>query len=183
MAREIDPAGTGIVVELGGGTGSITQALLGARRRAASGSSSSSATARSPPLLRQRFPGVKVVRGDAAELGALLRPLGDHTASTPWCRACRCCRCPSALRRRIVAAELRACWASGGTFVQFTYGVASPLAAPELGLIGEIARRIWRQFPARRGVALPPPRRAGRVGRLAAYAVITSSEWPLGSRK
>lgn len=144
MAREIDPAGTGIVVELGGGTGSITQALLErgiARERLVVVECDRTLAA----VLRQRFPGVKVVRGDAAELGALLRPLGIHgieavVSSLPLLSM------PKALRRRIVAASFEML-GQGGTFVQFTYGVASPLAAPELGLIGEIARRIWANFP------------------------------------
>jgi phosphatidylethanolamine/phosphatidyl-N-methylethanolamine N-methyltransferase len=144
MAREIDPFGAGIIVELGGGTGSITRALLErgvtpARLVVIECDRTLAA------LLRRRFPGVKVVRGDAAELAALLRPLAIDrvdavVSSLPLLSM------PKLLKRRIIA-ESFALLGEDGTFVQFTYGVASPLAAPEFGLVGEVAQRIWRNFP------------------------------------
>ena len=142
MAAEIDPRG--LIVELGGGTGSITRALLESglptdrlivveRDRTLAA------------LLRQRFPGVKIVRGDAADLGALLEPLGVSSidavvSSLPLLSL------PKALRRRIVD-ESFALLGDHGIFVQYTYGVVSPLSAPEFSLVGEQAERIWRNFP------------------------------------
>jgi phosphatidylethanolamine/phosphatidyl-N-methylethanolamine N-methyltransferase len=144
MARQVDPSGDGVVVELGGGTGSITHALLEhgvAPARLVVVERDRTLAA----LLRQRFPGLKVMRGDAAELSQLLRPLGLASvdavvSSLPLLSM------PKRLRERIVA-ESFALLGEGGTFVQFTYGVASPLAAPELGLAGEVAQRIFLNFP------------------------------------
>ena len=61
----------------------ITIAALGSSSTAGAGASSPQASypARLEAELRKRFPGVKVVRGDAAELGALLRPLGIDTVA------------------------------------------------------------------------------------------------------
>jgi phosphatidylethanolamine/phosphatidyl-N-methylethanolamine N-methyltransferase len=142
MAAEIDP--TGLVVELGGGTGSITRALLEAglptdrlivveRDRTLAA------------LLRQRFPGVKILRGDASDLGALLEPLGVTSVDTVV-SSLPLLSLPKRLRRRIVD-ESFALLGERGIFVQYTYGVVSPLPALEFGLFGEPAERIWRNFP------------------------------------
>ena len=75
MAAWVDPAAPGLVVELGGGTGVITAALLArgvAPQRLV-------VIEQSPALARhlaQRFPQVRVVQADAAEL-ALLRTAPD----------------------------------------------------------------------------------------------------------
>ena len=96
-------------------------------------------------LLRRRFPGVKVVRGDAGELAALLHPLAI-TCVDAVVSSLPLLSMPKPLKRRIVE-ESFALLGEAGTFVQFTYGFASPLAAPEFGLVGEVAQRIWRNFP------------------------------------
>ncbi|MGH6948815.1 MAG: class I SAM-dependent methyltransferase, partial [Kiloniellales bacterium] len=77
MAAEVDPGRAGLVVELGGGTGSVTAALLAAgvpandlivvEREAALAAS-----------LRRRFPNVAVIRGDARRLRALLARKGNR---------------------------------------------------------------------------------------------------------
>ncbi|HNB27548.1 MAG TPA: methyltransferase, partial [Alphaproteobacteria bacterium] len=74
MARQI-PRGPGWVVELGGGTGSVTRAILDsglARDKLI-------VVERDPTLhhiLQERYPGVRVVLGDAMQLQALLRREG-----------------------------------------------------------------------------------------------------------
>ncbi|HXQ52009.1 MAG TPA: methyltransferase domain-containing protein [Stellaceae bacterium] len=144
MARQVDPLADGVVVELGGGTGSITRALL--ERGVSPAHLVVVERDRTlAALLRQRFPGVKVVRGDAAELVELLRPLGLASVDTVV-SSLPLLSMPKRLRERIVA-ESFALLGEGGIFVQFTYGVASPLAAPELGLAGEVAQRIFLNFP------------------------------------
>jgi phosphatidylethanolamine/phosphatidyl-N-methylethanolamine N-methyltransferase len=144
MAREIDPATEGNVVELGGGTGSITRALL--ERGVKPGRLIVvERDARLAAMLRKRFPGVKVVRGDAAQLSSLLLPLGV-TSADAVVSSLPLLSMPKRLRGRIVE-ESFALLGAHGRFVQFTYGVASPLPAPELGLAGEVADRIWANFP------------------------------------
>ena len=144
MAREIDPKGQGAIVELGGGTGSITRALLErglppARLVVVERDRTLAA------LLRTRFPGVRILHGDAVELVALLRPLAIEGAAA-IVSSLPLLSLPKQMRRRIVEQSF-ALLGEHGTFVQYTYGVASPVAAPEFGLIGEVAQRIWRNFP------------------------------------
>lgn len=155
MARQIDLTEDGPIIELGGGTGSITRALL------ATGVSRDRliVVERDPTLaalLRMRFPGVKIMRGDAAELVQLLRPLGISRAAAVV-SSLPLLSMPKRLRRRIVE-ESFAFLGGVGTFVQFTYGVVSPLG-PELGLLGEVAARVWWNFPpaAVWRFRLPPP--------------------------
>jgi len=144
MAGQIDAKGEGVVVELGGGTGSITRALL-ERGLAPARLVVVERDRTLAALLRTRFPGVRVLHGDAVELVALLRPLAIGSVAAVV-SSLPLLSLPKPMRRRIVEqsfALLGAC----GTFVQYTYGVASPLAASEFGLAGEIAQRIWRNFP------------------------------------
>jgi phosphatidylethanolamine/phosphatidyl-N-methylethanolamine N-methyltransferase len=144
MAREVASHGTGFVVELGGGTGSITRALLEhgvAPDRLVVVERDCTLAA----ILRKRFPGVKIVRGDACELSSLLESLGvaavdSVVSSLPLLSM------PKALRRRILS-ESMAVLGPDGAFIQYTYGVASPLPAPEFGLKGEVADRIFLNFP------------------------------------
>ncbi len=145
MAREVDPGAHGAVVELGGGTGSITRALL--EHGVAPGQLV--VVERDwtlAALLRTCFPGVKVLRGDAAELVALLRPLAIGAVATVV-SSLPLLSLPKPARRRIVEQSFAVLGAQG-IFVQYTYGVASPInAAPELGLAGEVGQRIWCNFP------------------------------------
>lgn len=114
MARQIDLNAAEPVIELGGGTGSITRALLEAgldptrlivvehdRRLHA--------------LLQARFPGLRVLRGDAAQLRALLAPLGIARASAvvsslPLLSMPRRLRAPASSRRAWPCWVRRAAW-------------------------------------------------------------------------
>ncbi len=80
MATQVDLRRPEPVIELGGGTGSVTKALLEAGlpidrlvvvER----------DVRLYKMLRRRFPGLRVVRGDARHLVDLLRPLGIEAVS------------------------------------------------------------------------------------------------------
>ncbi len=143
MAEQIGPE-DGLVVELGAGTGSVTKALLDAGL---------------PPehlivvendpafylLLKKRFPGVKILRGDAARLQALLKPLGvDRVAAVV--SSLPLLSMPGPLRQRIVE-ESFALLPESGMLIQYTYGAFSPLRRRKSGLRGEIAERVWRNFP------------------------------------
>ena len=144
MAREIDIRQARLVVELGGGTGSITRALL---------------TAGLPPeklivverdehlhrLLAESFPGVRVLKGDAAELMQLLRPLGITSVSA-IVSGLPLLSMPKRLRHRIVG-ECFALMGEHGALVQFTYGLASPLPAREFGVEGQVKDLVWRNLP------------------------------------
>lgn len=143
MAEQIAPE-EGLVVELGGGTGSITQALLDAGLAP----ERLIVIERDPAfyaLLRKRFPDVKVLRGDATRLRALLARFGIHHATTVV-SSLPLLSMPKPLRQRIVD-ESFALLDERGTFIQYTYGAFSPLRRRKSGLKGEIAERVWRNFP------------------------------------
>jgi phosphatidylethanolamine/phosphatidyl-N-methylethanolamine N-methyltransferase len=143
MAGQITPA-AGLVIELGGGTGTVTQALLDAGLPP----ERLIVVERDPAfyvLLKKRFPLIKVLRGDAARLRALLAPLGVSRAATVV-SSLPLLSMPQPLRQRIVE-ESFAVLAERGTFIQYTYGAFSPLRRRKSGLKGEIAARVWRNFP------------------------------------
>ena len=144
MARQIDPRQARPVIELGGGTGSITRALLSAGL---------------PPeklivvesderlhrLLAERFPQVRVLHGDAAQLVQLLRPLGITKASA-IVSSLPLLSMPKRLRHRIVEQSF-AVLGERGSMVQFTYGIASPLPEREFPVAGNLMGLVWRNIP------------------------------------
>jgi len=144
MAREVAGAGPGPIVELGGGTGSVTRALLEAgiaperlivveRDRKLHG------------LLAERFPALKVLHGDAGHLRRLLAPLGIKEAAAVV-SSLPLISMPRHTRTRIIA-ESFALLGQGRPFVQFTYGPVSPIARREMGLAGKLAARVWANLP------------------------------------
>jgi phosphatidylethanolamine/phosphatidyl-N-methylethanolamine N-methyltransferase len=144
MARQVDIHQARLVVELGGGTGSITRALL------AAGVAPEKLIVverdeRLHLLLAERFPGLRVLRGDAAQLVQLLRPLGITSASA-IVSSLPLLSMPKRLRHRIVEQSFTLLGARG-SLVQFTYGLASPLPAREFAVSGRVAARVWRNLP------------------------------------
>jgi phosphatidylethanolamine/phosphatidyl-N-methylethanolamine N-methyltransferase len=132
------------IVELGGGTGVITQALLDrgippeklivVEREAAL-----------HDLLQRRFPTVRAVCGDAAHLGALLHHQGISKVSTVVSGL------PLLVFRKSVQQEIVAAafelLERGAPFIQFTYGPFSPLPRKEFGLIGRVRKRVLNNLP------------------------------------
>ena len=143
MADQIVPE-EGLVIELGAGTGSVTKALLDAGL-----AREHLIVVESDPafylLLKKRFPGVRILRGDAARLRALLAPLGvDRVAAIV--SSLPLLSMPGPLRQRVVE-ECLALLAENGALIQYTYGAFSPLRRRKSGLKGEVAERVWRNFP------------------------------------
>jgi phosphatidylethanolamine/phosphatidyl-N-methylethanolamine N-methyltransferase len=132
------------VIELGGGTGSVTRALLEAGlppdrlivvER----------DARLFQLLRRSFPALKIVQGDAGNLVNLMAGMGI-TRAAGVVSGLPLLNMPMSVRKRIVDQSF-ALLGTGGAFVQFTYGFISPIAFHEHGLIGRLATRIWLNLP------------------------------------
>jgi phosphatidylethanolamine/phosphatidyl-N-methylethanolamine N-methyltransferase len=143
MADQIAPEET-LVIELGGGTGSVTRALLD------SGLDPSRLVVIEHDqafhaLLTKAFPAVTVLHGDAAELCALLAPLGIDRCSAVV-SSLPLLSIPKPQRLKIVA-EAFALLGERGRFIQYTYGAFSPLRRREAGVKGEVAERVWRNFP------------------------------------
>ncbi len=144
MARLVPAGGDGPVIELGGGTGVVTDALL------AAGVSPDRLVvverdAGLHAYLAHEYPDVAVVLGDAANLADLLRPLGFGAAravvsSLPILSMNR------ATRQAIVEQSF-ALLAPGAPFIQFTYGLFSPLSRREFGLVGAVMERVLGNLP------------------------------------
>jgi phosphatidylethanolamine/phosphatidyl-N-methylethanolamine N-methyltransferase len=124
MARAVGASGEGLVVELGPGTGPVTKALIeqGVPAEQLVLVEYESAFCR---LLGQRFPEVCVRQGDAYALRRTLadfsdRPIRAVVSSLPLLNQ-------PPVRRMALIEDAFALMAPGGVFVQFTYGIASPI--------------------------------------------------------
>lgn len=125
VAACIRPDETGAVLELGGGTGSITRAILDAGRVAPKNLVVVEREARLCAIVATRCPGVRVICGDAANLGNLLAKAGicrvrTIVSSLPFLSM------RDADNRRIFEAAFAAL-ADDGEFIQYTYGPTSPI--------------------------------------------------------
>jgi phosphatidylethanolamine/phosphatidyl-N-methylethanolamine N-methyltransferase len=147
MARQVDPRGDGPVIEVGPGTGPVTQALIEhgiAEERLVLVEYS----AEFVHLLRKRFPKARVIRGDAYALkttlaGLIDRPAAAVVSSLPLILK------PEAQRISILrqAFDLMA---PGAPFVQFTYSVVSPVPLKHGEFTWKASRRIWLNVPPAR---------------------------------
>ncbi len=145
MARAIDAQAAKLVIELGGGTGRITRALLDAGvapdRLIVIENDEKLAS-----LLRVRFPQLRIIQGDARDLLSLLAPFGITHASAVI-SGLPLLSMPPETQQRIVE-QAFALMGEDGTFVQFTYGPVSPvMGRARVGLIAEVTGRVWRNFP------------------------------------
>jgi phosphatidylethanolamine/phosphatidyl-N-methylethanolamine N-methyltransferase len=173
MARAIDPAATGPIVELGPGTGAITQALLD-RGVEPSRLILVEFDESFCKLLAERFPDVRVVRGDAYDLkktlGAQLdQPIAAVVSSLPLLTK------PERVRL-VLLADAFELLAPEGIFVQFTYSFNSPIPrkahpskAHPIAFEAEASPRIWLNLPPARVWIYRPlgatPQPRGRGGR------------------
>jgi phosphatidylethanolamine/phosphatidyl-N-methylethanolamine N-methyltransferase len=144
MARHIPVGGEGYVVELGGGTGPVTRAILDTGV---------------PPErlivverdavlhrhLADRYPNVRVLQGDAMHLQQLLRREGIHpvkaiVSSLPLLSM------KKAIQHRI-GSQAFSVLEPDGPFIQFTYGLFSPLNRNRLGVRGTVEDRVLQNLP------------------------------------
>jgi phosphatidylethanolamine/phosphatidyl-N-methylethanolamine N-methyltransferase len=147
MARAVKPPVDGLVVELGPGTGPVTRALLdhGVDEKQLVLVEYEAAFCR---LLRERFPGVAVLQGDAFDLARTLagladRPVGAIVSSLPLLNQ------PPARRAALIADAL-ALMATGGVFVQFSYGAKSPIPRSPGLFSTHGGAPIWANLPPAR---------------------------------
>jgi phosphatidylethanolamine/phosphatidyl-N-methylethanolamine N-methyltransferase len=139
MAEKVDPLRPGLVVELGAGTGVVTEALL-ARGISADRLLVIESGAYFVDLLRARFPGVTVVQGDALVFEHYLPPevrISAVVSGVPllnfpyW-------------RRKTLIERALAVQGSGGRFIQLSYGWKPPIAPGRRELSKAI---VWRNLP------------------------------------
>jgi phosphatidylethanolamine/phosphatidyl-N-methylethanolamine N-methyltransferase len=147
MARYVDPNSIGPVVELGPGTGPVTEALVEAGVNPAR-----LVLVESNPafcrILRARYPDATLVQGDAYGVRRLLetlllQPAAAMVSGLPLITK------PVRMRLRLIrdAFDLMV---PGAPFVQFTYAVASPLPKRFGGFSIEASERIWMNIPPAR---------------------------------
>ena len=137
----------GHVVELGAGTGEVTKALLAAGIAA----ERLALVERDPELavfLRRRFPGPRIIEGDASRLPQLL---ADHgvTAVAAVVSSLPLLSLPAGVVNGIVEGAFEPL-PRGGALIQFTYGPTPPVPRAlreRLHLVGAHGRRIWRNVP------------------------------------
>lgn len=147
MASYVDPDQPGCVVELGPGTGPVTEALLARglpeERLILVEYSPDFCT-----LLRRRFPDATVIRADAYDirkaLGSTLRePATAVISSLPLLTK------PPEVRRSLLR-DAHAIMRPDGPFVQFTYGVAPPIEPRDSGSAVTRSSQVWRNLPPAR---------------------------------
>ena len=147
MAAEIDPGVPGPVVEIGPGTGPVTEAIL-ARGVARERLVLVEFNREFCTLLRRRFPGVTVIEGDgyalADTLGKIVRePLAAVVSSLPLMTR------PMPVRLRTLVAALRLL-RRGAPFVQFTYAMTAPIPPRPSRYTLAASPRIWMNLPPAR---------------------------------
>lgn len=144
MAAEIDPRSELPVVELGPGTGVVTEALL------ENGIASERLTSIEydplfAKLVQKRFPNVRVIQGDAFNLDETLgsrAPLAAVVSSLPLINF------PVEMRLKLLD-DIFARLAPNAPFVQFSYRLRPPVSPP-LGITVRRVAVIWLNLPPAR---------------------------------
>jgi phosphatidylethanolamine/phosphatidyl-N-methylethanolamine N-methyltransferase len=147
MAQYVDINSSAPVVELGPGTGAITNALIEHgvdQKRLVLVEYNPGFCA----LLRDRYPHAKVVQGDAYKLrdslwDVLSVPASAVVSGLPLVTK------PMLTRLKLIRDAFLAL-APGAPFVQFTYSVAPPIPKSLPGVSTEASERIWMNLPPAR---------------------------------
>jgi phosphatidylethanolamine/phosphatidyl-N-methylethanolamine N-methyltransferase len=146
MAQYVDVESEGPVIELGPGTGAITNALIEHgidQKRLVLVEYNPSFCA----LLRDRYPQATIVQGDAYRLRDSLWdmkiPASAVVSGLPLVTK------PMLIRLKLIRDAFNAL-APGAPFVQFTYSVAPPIPKSLPGVSTEASERIWMNLPPAR---------------------------------
>jgi phosphatidylethanolamine/phosphatidyl-N-methylethanolamine N-methyltransferase len=147
MAQYVDIDSTGPVVELGPGTGAITNALIEHgvdQKRLVLVEYNPGFCA----LLRDRYPQAKIVQGDAYALRDSLWDVLNARASAVVSGLPLVTK-PMLTRVKLIR-DAFAALAPGAPFVQFTYAVVPPIPKSLPGVSTEASERIWMNLPPAR---------------------------------
>jgi phosphatidylethanolamine/phosphatidyl-N-methylethanolamine N-methyltransferase len=147
MAQYVDINSEGPVIELGPGTGAITNALIAhgvEQKRLVLVEYNPGFCA----LLRDRYPQATVVQGDAYALrdslwDVLKAPASAVVSGLPLVTK------PMLTRLKLIR-DAFAALSPGSPFVQFTYSVAPPIPRSLPGVSTEASERIWMNLPPAR---------------------------------
>lgn len=146
MAAQVDLSGNGPVLELGPGTGVVTAALI-ARGIAPKRIVSIEYDPDFAKMVADRFPAVRVIRGDAYDLKGTLgenafAPFAAIVSSLPLLNE-------ATERRRNLIETAFELIAPGAPFVQFSYGLHSPVQPSPTVSVTRAARVLFNLPPAR----------------------------------
>ena len=147
MASFVDPELPGPVIEIGPGTGPVTEALIErgiAEERLILVEYSPEFCA----LLRERFPRATVVQGDAYALSTTLAGHLDEKAIALVSSLPLATRPPAV--RAALAREAFPLLVEGAPFIQFTYSVISPVPRKGSGLKAFVSDWVLRNIPPAR---------------------------------
>ena len=147
MARYVDPQSSGPVIELGPGTGPVTQALV----RHGVDPARLILVEFDPDfcrLLRTRYPAATVVQGDAYRLRRLLETYVDEPAAAIVSGLPLVTK-PLRTRLRLIS-DAMTLLADGAPFVQFTYAMLPPIPKELSGVRAEASELIWMNLPPAR---------------------------------
>lgn len=147
MARYVDPQSSGPVIELGPGTGPVTEALVehGVDPKRLILVEFNPDFCR---LLRTRYPEATVVQGDAYRLRRLLEatvrePAAAVVSGLPLVTK------PPRTRLRLIS-DAMALLKPGAPFIQFTYAMVPPIPKALSGIKAEASELIWLNLPPAR---------------------------------
>jgi phosphatidylethanolamine/phosphatidyl-N-methylethanolamine N-methyltransferase len=147
MASYVDPQSTGPVIELGPGTGPVTEALVqrGVDPKRLILVEFDPDFCR---LLRTRYPAATVVQGDAYRLKRLLSdtvrdPAAAMVSGLPLVTK------PLRTRLRLISDAL-GLLAPGAPFIQFTYAMVPPIPKGLSGISAKASDLIWLNLPPAR---------------------------------
>jgi phosphatidylethanolamine/phosphatidyl-N-methylethanolamine N-methyltransferase len=147
MARYVDPHSDAPVIELGPGTGPVTQALV----KHGVDPARLILVEFNPDfcrLLRTRYPQATVVQGDAYRLRRLLETYVKEPASAIVSGLPLVTK-PVRTRLRLIS-DAMALLAPGAPFVQFTYAMVTPIPKALAGIKAEASELIWMNVPPAR---------------------------------
>jgi phosphatidylethanolamine/phosphatidyl-N-methylethanolamine N-methyltransferase len=147
MARYVDPLSSGPVIELGPGTGPVTEALV----RQGVDPARLILVEFDPDfcrLLRTRYPAATVVQGDAYRLRRLLDSYVDEPAAAIVSGLPLVTK-PLRTRLRLIS-DAMSLLAQGAPFVQFTYAMLPPIPKELSGVRAEASELIWMNLPPAR---------------------------------
>ena len=143
MARGV-PKRDGYVIELGGGTGVITQGLLNSGIKP----EKLIVVERDPlfhDLLVKRFPKLNIIKGNATDLQSLVRPLGVNQAIA-IVSGLPLIGMPKPVQHQIMN-ESKALIGAESPFIQFTYSLFCPLDREGFKIHGRRLERVFNNIP------------------------------------
>jgi phosphatidylethanolamine/phosphatidyl-N-methylethanolamine N-methyltransferase len=151
MASYVDPNADGPIIELGPGTGPVTEALL-TRGIAQERLILVEYDASFCKLLGRRFPKARIIQGDAYRLAETLGPVLEEQA------ACIVSSLPLLTRpergRLNLLRDAFELMQAEGAFIQFTYGLTSPVPLTSrmsgLHFRAEASHSVWLNLPPAR---------------------------------